>query len=72
MNFIDLNKAYLKDPYPLSSIDKLIDGDSRFQILSFMDSYSDCNQIKKTPNDALKTVFMTNRDNFIIKSSILG
>ncbi|RDX58935.1 hypothetical protein CR513_61945, partial [Mucuna pruriens] len=35
-NYKDLNKACLKDPYPLPSIDQLVDDTSRCGLLSFM------------------------------------
>ncbi|MCI55927.1 gag-pol polyprotein, partial [Trifolium medium] len=40
VDFTDLNKACPKDPYPLSNIDRLIDGASGYNMLSFMDAYS--------------------------------
>ncbi|GAU50470.1 hypothetical protein TSUD_137230 [Trifolium subterraneum] len=40
VDFTDLNKACPKDPYPLPSIDRLIDGASSYKTLSFMDSFS--------------------------------
>lgn len=45
VDFIDLNTAYPKDPYPLSNIDCPIDESSDYQMLSFMDAYSEYNQI---------------------------
>ena len=38
-DYTDLNRACPKDAYPLPSIDKLVDGASRFQVLSFLDAY---------------------------------
>lgn len=38
--FTDLNVVYPKDLYPLSDIDRLIDGSSGYHTLSFMDFYS--------------------------------
>ncbi|RDX86615.1 hypothetical protein CR513_32037, partial [Mucuna pruriens] len=46
---IDLNKACPKDPYPLPSINQLVDGTSDFSFLSFMDAYSGYNQIQMHP-----------------------
>jgi len=40
-NYTYLNKACLKDAYPLSSIDQLVDGASGYRLLSFMDAYFD-------------------------------
>ncbi|RDX69569.1 hypothetical protein CR513_51306, partial [Mucuna pruriens] len=48
------------DPYPLPSIDGLVDGASRCGPLSFMDTYSGYNQIIMNPSDELKTTFITN------------
>ncbi|MCI29048.1 hypothetical protein A2U01_0050252, partial [Trifolium medium] len=60
VDFTDLNKACPKDPYPLPSIDRLIDGASGYKNLSFMDAYSDYNQIKINAMDAPHTTFMSN------------
>ncbi|MCI34012.1 gag-pol polyprotein, partial [Trifolium medium] len=51
VDFTDLNLACPKDPYPLPSIDRLIDGASGCETLSFMDAYSGYNQIKMNPTD---------------------
>ncbi|RDX82662.1 hypothetical protein CR513_36514, partial [Mucuna pruriens] len=40
-DYTDLNKACPKDPYPLPSIDRLVDGVSGYTLLNFMDAYSD-------------------------------
>ena len=39
VDFIDLNKAYPKNSYPLPNIDYLVDGASGYQLLNFMDPY---------------------------------
>jgi hypothetical protein len=65
VDFTDINKACPKDdPYPLSNIDRLIDGASGYKMLSFMDAYSGYNQIKMNPTDAPHTTFMTNTCNY--------
>jgi len=38
-NYTDLNRVCPKDAYHLPSIDRLVDGASRFQVLSFLDDY---------------------------------
>ncbi|RDX75752.1 hypothetical protein CR513_44333, partial [Mucuna pruriens] len=48
-DYTDLNKACPKDPYPLPSIDQLVDGASSFALLSFRNVYSGYNQIKMHP-----------------------
>ena len=45
VEFIDLNKACVKDTFPLPRIDQLMDATSGNQLLSFMDAYSGYNQI---------------------------
>ncbi|RDX85694.1 hypothetical protein CR513_33079, partial [Mucuna pruriens] len=55
----DLNKACPKDPYPLPSIDTLIDGASGCGLLSFMDAYISYNQIRIHLSDKSKTAFIT-------------
>ena len=64
MDYIDLNMACPKDPYPVPNIDYLIDSASGFRTLSFMDAYSGYNQIKIDPLDAPKTGFMTNNKSY--------
>jgi len=49
INYTNLNKGCLKDTYPLSSIDWLIDRTSRYELLSFSDAYSGYNQIRMYP-----------------------
>jgi len=63
-DYTDLNKACLKDSYPLSSIDHLVDGAVGHNILSFLVAYSGYNQIQMDPKDKEKTTFMTDCDNF--------
>ncbi|XP_060965610.1 uncharacterized protein LOC133034526 [Cannabis sativa] len=46
IDFTDLNKAYPKDCFPLPRIDQMVDATSGFKLLSFMDAYSEYNQIK--------------------------
>ncbi|RDX81639.1 hypothetical protein CR513_37650, partial [Mucuna pruriens] len=40
IDYIDLNKVCSKDSYPLPSIDRLVDGTSRYGLMSFIDAYS--------------------------------
>ena len=59
VNFKDLNKASLKDDFPLPHIDILVDNTARHALLSFMDDFSGYNQIKMAPEDMEKTSFIT-------------
>ena len=63
-DFTDLNKACPKDAYPLPSIDRLVDGASGHNFLSFLDAYSGYNQIPMYGPDRSKTAFITDRANF--------
>ncbi|XP_014506467.1 uncharacterized protein LOC106766234 [Vigna radiata var. radiata] len=58
-DFTDLNKACPKDTYPLPSIDGLVDGVSRYEVLSFLDAYSGYNQIPMYRPDSENTAFIT-------------
>jgi len=59
VDFTDLNKACLKNSYPLPSIDALVDSASGCKLLSFLDAFSGYNQIKMHPRDERKIAFMT-------------
>ena len=59
MDYTDLNEACLKDSFPLSRIDQIIDASVRHGMLSFLDAFSGYHQI---PMDLLyveKTTFIT-------------
>ncbi|RDY05633.1 hypothetical protein CR513_10508, partial [Mucuna pruriens] len=71
-DYTDLNKACPKDPYPLPSIDRLVDGVSGFALLSFMDAYSGYNQIQMHPHDEEKTAFITDAGAFCYKVMPFG
>ena len=72
IDYNDLNRACLKDMHPLPSIDKLVDGASGFQMLSFLDAYSGYNQIRMHPLDEEKTTFITEDANFYYKVMPFG
>ncbi|RDX86875.1 hypothetical protein CR513_31728, partial [Mucuna pruriens] len=71
-DYTDLNKACPKDPYPLPSIDRLVDGVSSFALLSCIDAYSGCNQIWMNPRDEEKTTFITEEGAFCYKVMPFG
>ena len=64
VDFTDLNKACPKDSYPLPRIDILVDSTVRHQLLSFMDAFSEYNQIKMEEADQEKTSFVTSQGFF--------
>ena len=61
VDFIDLNKAFPKDSFPLPQIDQLVDATTGHALLSFMDAYSDYNQIPMYEPDQEDTSFITDR-----------
>ena len=67
VDFTDLNRACLKDSYPLLQIDTLVDSTARHELLSFMDAFSGYNQIKMKEEDQEKTSFVTSQGLFCYK-----
>ena len=59
IEFTDINKACLKDSFPLPRIDLIVDATAGHEILSFMDAFSGYNQISMDPDDQEKTSFVT-------------
>jgi len=64
VDYTDLNRAFLKDAYPLPNIDKLVDNSSGYKLLSCMDAYFGYNQIPMAEEDKKKTAFMTESGNY--------
>ena len=59
IDFTDINKACPKDSFPLPRIDLIVDATASHELLSFMDAFSDYNQISMDPDDQEKTSFVT-------------
>jgi hypothetical protein len=59
IDFIDLNKACLKDEFPLPRIDSLIDAVTASELMSLLDCYSGYHQIWMKKEDEPKTSFIT-------------
>ena len=64
MKFRNLNKACLKDEFPLSNIDLFVNLASGTSMFSFMDGYNEYSQIHMAAKDAEKTTFKTPIGNF--------
>ena len=64
VDFRNLNKACLKDEFPLPNMDLLINSTACSAMFSFMDGFSGYNQIRMAPKDAEKTAFRTPIGNF--------
>ncbi|KAJ3698911.1 hypothetical protein LUZ61_002616 [Rhynchospora tenuis] len=72
IDYTDLNKACPKTPFPLPSIDAMIDSTAGFKYLSFMDAYSGYNQIRMSPADEEKTSFVTEEGLYCYKVMPFG
>ena len=59
IDFTDINKACPKDSFPLPRIDLIVDATACHELLSFMDAFSDYNQISMDLSDQEKTSFVT-------------
>ena len=64
VDFTDLNKACLKNSYPLPNIDRFVDGASGYRYLSFLDAYLGYNQILMYSNDEENIAFITEDVNY--------
>jgi hypothetical protein len=59
MDFRDLNRACLKDDFPIPQIEMLVNNTTGSALMSFMDGFSGYNQILMAPEDMTKTTFVT-------------
>jgi len=59
VDYRDLNRASPKDDFPLPHIYTLVDNTATSSLYSFMDEFSEYNQIKMAPEDIEKTTFIT-------------
>ena len=64
VDYRDLNQTNLKDNFPLSHIDTLIDNIATKTFFSFMDEFSGYNQIKMAKEDKAKTVLTTHQGTY--------
>jgi hypothetical protein len=59
VDFIGLNKACPKVPFPLAQIDQIVDSTAGCELLCFLGAYSRYHQIKMKKYDQLATSFIT-------------
>jgi hypothetical protein len=59
IDFMDVNKACLKDEFPLLRIDSLVDAVATLELMSLLDCYSGYHQIWMKKEDEPKTSFIT-------------
>ena len=72
VDYRDLNKASLKDGFPLPHIDILVDNTAKNATYSFMDEFSSYNQIRMEEEDKEKTTFVTSWGTFCYKVMPFG
>ncbi|GAU49442.1 hypothetical protein TSUD_407340 [Trifolium subterraneum] len=72
VDYRDLNKDSPKDDFPLPHIDVLVDNTAKSKVFSFMDGFSEYNQIKIAVEDREKTAFITPWGTFCYKVMPFG
>ena len=72
VDFTDLNKVFLKDPFPMSKIDQLVDATVGHPQMSFLDTFQGYHQIPLALDDQEKTTFVTPIGNYHYKVMSFG
>lgn len=72
MNFTNPNSACSKDYFPLPRIDQMVDVVAGHKVLSFLDTFSEYNQIKLTEEDHVHTLFVTEYGTYCYKVMYFG
>ena len=72
VDFIDLNKACPKDPFPLSWIDQLVDATVGHLQMRFLNAFQGYHQIPLSLDDQKKTTFVTHTRNYHYKVMPFG
>ena len=72
VDFIDLNKACPKDPFPMPKIDQLVDATVGHPRMSFLDAFQGYHQIPLALDDQEKTAFVTPVGNYHYKAMPFG
>ena len=72
VNFTDLNKACLKDPFPIPQIDQLVDATVGHPRMSFLDAFQGYHQIPLAPGDPEKRAFVISIGNYHYKVMSFG
>ena len=67
IDFTDLNKACLKDPFPMPRIDQLVNATVVHPRMSFLDAFQGYHQISLALDDQEKTAFVTPTGNYHYK-----
>ncbi|GJR25448.1 reverse transcriptase domain-containing protein [Tanacetum coccineum] len=72
VDFKDLNKACLKDGYPLPEIDWKVESLCGYPFKCFLDAYKGYHQIKMAKEDEEKTTFITSQGIFCYSKILFG
>ena len=72
VDYMGLNKACPKDPFPLPCIDQMVDSTSGCETLCFLDAYSGYHQITMKESNQLTTSFITPFGSFCYVSMSFG
>ena len=72
IDYRNLNRASSKDNFPLPHIDTLVDNTAKHSLFSFMDEFSDYNQIRMALEDMEETTFLTMWGIFCYKVMLFG
>jgi len=72
MDFHNLNWAYDKDKYPVSSMEQILQKVSGSKMISLLDGFSFYNQVLVAEYDQLKTTFWTKWGTFSFKRMPFG
>ena len=72
VDFTDLNKACLKDSFPLPRREQLVDSTAGHKLLTFMDVFVGYNQIRMAEEDQEKTSFITSQGLYCYKVMHFG
>ena len=67
VDFTDLNKACLKDPFPIPQINQLMDATVGHPLMSFLDAFQGYHQIPLALDDQERTAFLTPIGNYHYK-----
>ena len=72
IDFTNLNKDCPKDSYPLPKINQLVDTTAGYERMSFLDAYSNYNQIKMNERDGIRMAFITEKGLYCYKVMRFG
>ena len=72
VDFMDLNKACPKDPFPMLKIDRLVDATVGHLRMSFLDAFQGYHQIPLATDDQEKIAFVTSIGNYHYKVMPFG